>query len=186
MKANCPFAAATGAAIDGSLLAEFALTRTTDAPFWIRIGTPSGVIRFGARVEVSDDRAAQQERVVDSATYLAENFEKVPVMMIPILPGRLDGLPSFAATSMLGSILPGAWSFMLAARSRGLGTAWTTLHLFHEEETAEVLGIPYAEVTQMAMVPVAHTVGTDFRPGARGDIGEVVRWDDWSERAEGA
>ncbi|MCL2926268.1 MAG: nitroreductase family protein, partial [Trichodesmium sp. MAG_R04] len=72
-----------------------------------------------------EERIAQQNRVQSSAAYLAENFEKVPVMMIPILPGRYEGLPSVASAAMLGSILPGAWSFMLAARERGLGTAWT-------------------------------------------------------------
>jgi nitroreductase len=98
------------------------------------------------------DRAAQQDRVVDSATYLAENFEKIPVMVIPVLPGRLDGLPNMAATSMYGSILPGAWSFALAARERGLGTSWTTIHLMFEEQAAEILGIPYDQFTQCALI----------------------------------
>ncbi len=78
-----------------------------------------------------------------------------------------------------GSIAPAAWSFMLAARARGLGTAWTSLHLFFEEEAAELLGIPYDEVMQAALIPVAHTIGTDFRPGARNPLDSFVAWDRW-------
>ncbi len=78
-----------------------------------------------------------------------------------------------------GSIAPAAWSFMLAARARGLGTAWTSLHLFFEEEAAELLGIPDDEVMQAALIPVAHTIGTDFRPGARNPLDSFVAWDRW-------
>ena len=129
------------------------------------------------------DRAAQQDRVLDSASYLAANFEKAPAMLIPCLPGRLDGLPSFAATSMFGSILPGVWSFMLAARERGLGTSWTTIHLMHEQEAAEVLGIPFDEVTQCALVTVGYTKGTEFKPAKRPPIDTVLHWDSWGGTA---
>ncbi len=129
------------------------------------------------------DRAAQQERVVDSATYLAENFAKVPVMMIPLLPGRMDGLPSFAATSMFGSILPGAWSFMLAARERGLGTAWTTIHLMFEKEASEILGIDYDNYTQCALVTCGYSKGTDFKPAKRPPIETILHWDGWQGAA---
>jgi nitroreductase len=81
--------------------------------------------------------------------------------------------------SAYGSILPAVWSFMLAARSRGLGTAWTTLHLWHEKEVAEVLGIPYAEVTQVALIPVAYSVGTDFKPAPRKPLDPVFHVDTW-------
>jgi nitroreductase len=78
-----------------------------------------------------------------------------------------------------GSVLPAVWSFMLAARSRGLGTVWTTPHLHYEREVAELLGIPYESVMQVALIPVAHTVGTAFRPGPRAPLSEVVHWDSW-------
>jgi nitroreductase len=68
---------------------------------------------------------------------------------------------------------------MLAARSRGLGTAWTALHLDYEQEAAEVLGIPYEQVMQVALIPVAHTIGTNFKPGARLPTGERVHWGSW-------
>lgn len=126
-----------------------------------------------------DGRMAQQDRVVKSAQYLAENFEKVPVMMIPLLPGRFDGLPSMAATSMLGSILPGAWSFMIAARERGLGTAWTTIHLMFEEQAAEIIGIDYESYTQCALITCGYSLGTDFQPAKRPPIETVLHWDRW-------
>ncbi|MDH3755205.1 MAG: nitroreductase family protein [Acidimicrobiia bacterium] len=129
------------------------------------------------------ERLAQQGRVSESASYLAANFEKVPAMVIPCLPGRLDGLPNMAATSMYGSIHPGAWSFMLAARERGLGTAWTTIHLMHEEEAAEVLGIPFDAVSQCALITVGYTLGTDFKPAKRPPIETVLHWDSWGGEA---
>jgi|TARA_R110002110_G_scaffold58663_2_gene166712 nitroreductase len=128
------------------------------------------------------DREAQQDRVLDSATYLAENFEKAPAMLIPCLPGRLDGLPAMAGASMFGSILPGVWSFMLAARERGLGTSWTTIHLMHEQEAADVLGIPFDEVTQCALITVGYTKGTDFQPAKRPPMETVTHWNSWGGR----
>ena len=103
-------------------------------------------------------------------------------------PGARGGLPRAAAprtrpqvvqASAFGSVLPAVWSFMLAARARGLGTAWTTIHLFHEREAAEVLGIPYDEVAQVALIPLAHTIGTDFQPGPRRPLEGFARWDGW-------
>jgi nitroreductase len=80
---------------------------------------------------------------------------------------------------MWGSVLPATWSFMLAARARGLGTAWTSLHLAYEREAAAVLEIPYEQVTQVALIPVAHTIGTDFKPGPRIPTDQRVHWDNW-------
>ena len=128
-------------------------------------------------------RQAQQDRVTSSAEYLAQNFEKVPVMMIPLFPGRLDGLPAMASAAMLGSILPGAWSFMLAARERGLGTAWTTIHLFFEQQAAEILGIDHEQYTQCALITCGYSKGTDFKPAKRPPIETVLHWDGWGGTA---
>ena len=131
-------------------------------------------------VGAADDRADQQLRVMGSAAHLAENFHRVPVMLIPCLAGRPEEMPGMGAVSTLAGIIPSTWSFMLAARERGLGTCWTTIHLIHEEEAAEVLGIPYAEVSQVALITVAHTLGTDFRPATReGGAAAVTRWNSW-------
>lgn len=125
------------------------------------------------------ERAATQERVLSSAEHLAAHLQDAPVLVIPCMEGRLEALPPFAAASLWGSLLPAAWSFMLAARERGLGTCWTTLHLAHEQEAADVLGIPFDLVTQGLLTPVAHTVGTDFKPGPRADLDPILHVDGW-------
>ncbi|HKJ23776.1 MAG TPA: nitroreductase family protein [Myxococcota bacterium] len=126
---------------------------------------------------------AQQERVIDSAEYLSEHMAEAPVLMIPCVEGRVDQatgpMASIAAASVYGSIIPAAWSFMLAARERGLGTAWTTLHLMDEKEVSDLLGIPYDRVTQVALVPIAYTKGTDFKPARRKPLDDVVHVDAW-------
>jgi nitroreductase len=125
------------------------------------------------------DRAATQQRVHSSARYLADVMGRCPVLVLPCIEGRIDGQPNFVGSSVLGSIIPAAWSFCLAARSRGLGTSWTSLHLMHEEEAAAVVGIPYDSVTQAALLPLAYTKGTDFKPGPRTSLDGVVHVDTW-------
>ena len=123
---------------------------------------------------------ASYERIADSAQYLADNLERAPVFLIPCLAVSRVDRPSWGgAASRLGSVIQASWSFMLAARERGLGTCWTTLHLAFEEQAAEVLGIPYDNCTQVALIPVAHTIGTDFRPGMRKPSAKVLHWDGW-------
>lgn len=124
-------------------------------------------------------REAELERILDSADYLAEHLHEVPVHLIPCIRGRTEGQPVITQAGTWGSILPAVWSFMLAARTRGLGTAWTTVHLAYEEEVADLLGIPFQEVMQAALVPVAYTIGTDFKVGSRTSLDQVVRWDGW-------
>ena len=124
-------------------------------------------------------RRASMERVTRSAVYLAEHLHEVPVWMIPCIEGRFENLPSFIQASVFGSILPATWSFMLAARARGLASCWTTLHLMFEEEAAKVLDIPYESVTQVALLPVAYAIGTDFKPALRKPLDEVLHMDRW-------
>ena len=126
--------------------------------------------------EHADD--PQTRRVYESALALTDILPRVPVLVIPCMVGRVDGAENGIAASAYGSVMPAAWSFQLALRSRGLGSVWTTLHLFREREVAELLGIP-DDVTQVALLPVAHTVGTDFRPAARPPVEEVTFWDGW-------
>lgn len=129
--------------------------------------------------DATSPRALTQQRVGDSSDYLAEHLHEVPVYLIPCITGRLDGLPVDQNAGAWGSILPATWSFMLAARARGLGTAWTTLHLPYEKEVAEVLGIPYEKITQAALIPVAYTLGTEFSPAPREPLDKVLHWDKW-------
>jgi nitroreductase len=129
----------------------------------------------------SPDPAARalQRRIGRSARHLAGHLAEVPVHVVPCHAGRTEGRPQVVQASAFGSVLPAVWSFMLAARARGLGTTMTTIHLFHEREAAEVLGIPYDDYAQVGLVPLAHTVGTDFRPGARQPLERFVRWEGW-------
>ncbi len=121
----------------------------------------------------------QTARVLDSAVYLAENLERVPVHVIPCIKGRLpEGTPSAMAAGFFGSIFPAVWSFQLALRARGLGSVITTLHLAHEAEAAERLGIP-SDVTQCALLPVAYTVGDRFKPAERRPPEHITYWNRW-------
>jgi nitroreductase len=120
----------------------------------------------------------QTRRVYQSAVYLTEILDRVPVLVIPCIEGRADNAPNLASASRYGSIIPAAWSFMLALRSRGLGSVWTTLHLYKEKEAAELLGIP-EDVTQVALLPVAYTVGDDFKPAQRPPVEGITYWDGW-------
>ncbi|HLM19516.1 MAG TPA: nitroreductase family protein [Acidimicrobiia bacterium] len=120
----------------------------------------------------------QTKRVYESALQLAKTIQDVPVLVIPCIERRFDGAGLTATASAFGSILPAAWSFVLALRSRGLGTVWTTAHLSNEAGAAEVLGIP-GTVTQVAMFPVAYTIGTDFKPADRPPPESITSWNDW-------
>ena len=116
------------------------------------------------RKEIAASGRGPNEAIIDSSTYLAEHLHEVPVHVIPIALDRLpDGTDDGRVSGYYGSIIPAAWSFMLALRSRGLGSAWTTLHLAYEKEAAALLGIPDT-VTQVALLPVAYTIGDEFKP----------------------
>jgi nitroreductase len=134
-----------------------------------------------ARREASTADMPSREvlRIYRSAQYLADHMGEVPVLVIPCIAGRTEQAPIEEQASQWGSVLPAVWSFMLAARARGLGTCWTTLHLLHEREAAETLGIPYDQVMQAALIPVARTLGEDFHPGPRKPLDTIVHWDAW-------
>ncbi len=123
---------------------------------------------------------AQQDRVADSATYLSQHMAESPVLVIPCTAGlRLDNMPAMVSASMLGNILPATWSFMLAARARGLGMAWTTIHLMMEQAVADIVGIPFDTVQQVCLSPMAYTLGTDFKPALRPEPDSILHWDTW-------
>ncbi len=133
------------------------------------------------------DSATQQGRVIDSANFLAQNLEKVPVFVIPLIIGRMEdaleapgGAANLtnAAAGMFGSIVPAMWSFQLALRARGLGSCYTTLHLGLEKEAAELLGIP-DHMSQAGLLPVAYTKGTDFKPAKRDPVSTITYLDSY-------
>ncbi len=135
------------------------------------------------------ERNRVQERIEESAQYLNNHFEEAPVHVIPCIEGRTDlstktedwgNVPAILLQSaQWGSIAPATWNFMLAARARGLGTCWTSLHLFFEQQAAEIIGIPYQNVMQACLLPLAYTKGTNFKPGKRDSLESVIHWDSW-------
>jgi len=133
----------------------------------------------GAIHKEGDAERAQQDRVVDSATYLSEHMAEAPVLVLGCTAGRVDGAPAMMSASSMGNILPGMWSFMLAARARGLGTAWTTISLIMEKEVADIVGIPFDDIQQACLTPLAYTVGTDFKRALRPEPDSIIHWDTW-------
>ncbi|MFK8023900.1 MAG: nitroreductase family protein [Ilumatobacter sp.] len=124
---------------------------------------------------------SQADRVNQSAQHLAAHLHEVPVHVIPLLADRMDeGTPSWRQASRWGGILPAVWSFMLALRERGVGSAWTSLHLQNEREVSEMLGIPYDTYSQAGLFPVAYTIGTDFKLAKRPPAEDFIRWNEWS------
>jgi len=127
----------------------------------------------------TDPRTRRRDAIRSSSEYLRDNFHRVPVLLIPLIAGRTENAPVFAQASVWGSILPAVWSFMLALRERGLGSAWTTLHLPNEKEAAELLGIPHDRYMQAGLFPIAYTIGTDFKVAERLDLDGIVHWNSW-------
>ncbi|HXZ84697.1 MAG TPA: nitroreductase family protein [Myxococcota bacterium] len=115
-------------------------------------------------------------QLMASARHLAENLHRSPVLVVPLLEGRLEGADLFVSASMWASIIPAIWSFMLALRARGLGSCWTTVHLLREREMAELLGIDASQYTQAGLFPVAWTLGSEFRRAWRRPLREVLSW----------
>jgi len=146
------------------------------APFYPRVGRAYLAVN-GEGVD------GRQARVVDSATFLVDHIAEVPAWVIAM---RLDRLRADASNAEIsgyhGSVAPGVWSFQLAARARGLGSAWTTFHLVHEQEVADILGIP-PTVTQVALLPVAYYTGDDFAPAPRRPAHEITSFNRWGVRA---
>jgi len=138
-------------------------------------------IYIGSIDKGSAEANAQQQRSASSADYLGDHMGEAPVLVIPCSAAgmRTDGQAGMFAASMLGNVIPAMWSFMLAARARGMGTAWTTLHLMQEQAVADLLGIPFDTVQQVALSPLAFTKGTDFKPAVRPDPDTIIHWDAW-------
>ena len=145
------------------------------------------IYRRGAGTYLEDSQrdadaagAVQDSRVYSSARYLAENIQKAPVHVVPCI--AVDHLPAdpprYVWAGLMGSIMPAVWSFQLALRARGLGSTFTTLHLRRGEEAAELLGIP-SSIMQVGLVPVAYTIGTNFKPAERPPLDDITHWEQW-------
>ncbi len=121
-------------------------------------------------------KSTNNAKIIESAKFLADNMEKVPLFLLFCVEGAIDKASLGQQASGYGSILPAAWSFMLAARSRGLGCCWTTLHLRYADQVAAELSIPKG-LTQVALLPVAFYSGSSFKKAKRQPLETVVTWD---------
>jgi nitroreductase len=120
-------------------------------------------------------------RLIDSANYLAEHMHEAPVLIIPCVEAQLvQGGVQGGGPGAYASILPATWSLMLALRARGVGSAWTTLHLRYEKDAAALLGIP-DHIAQAALLPVAYFTGDDFKPAQRVPARERTYWNGWEQ-----
>jgi nitroreductase len=133
------------------------------------------------------EEGPRAERLAESTVHLRDHLHRVPALLVPILKDRFGVIRAGRSTvyydaSQWASIVPAIWSFMLALRSRGLGSAWTTIHLRREEEMADLLGIPYPTHIQAGLFPIAYTRGTRFRRAPRLPLREVLRYNAWSGR----
>ena len=120
------------------------------------------------------------ENISESVDYLRKHLAEVPAIAFPLLAGRLEGASVFYQASLWGSILQSVWSFFLALRTKGMGSAWTTAHLFREQEIAALLGIP-ANYTQVGLFPIAYTLGTEFKKAWRSPVEDVLNWNTFKE-----
>jgi nitroreductase len=121
---------------------------------------------------------ASRDRIIDAQEYLAAHIDEVPVHVIPCIEGSLEGMPPIFTPVLMASVIPAAWSFMLAARSRGLATSWSNFHMFDIEEANRVVGLPDG-VLQVALIATAYSIGTDFKPAPRRALERIVHWDTW-------
>jgi nitroreductase len=159
-------------------------------PRWVVVTDPAQRVAVADVYRSAMDRGRTEERaraaedvrmrrLFEGALHLEDNLEHVPVLVLPCIAGRPE--PSWEIAQLgahYGSVLPAVWSFMLALRSRGLVSCWTSAHLRREAEMARVLGIPES-YTQVALIPVAHTVGGQFHPARREPLEEVMYLDRW-------
>ena len=157
----------------------------TDADLKARIGerfAEVGRPYLAANSELRADERSQ--KVIDSAEFLVDHLAEVPALVIALRLDRPPLAPSMqgSAAAYFGSVLPGVWSFQLAARARGIGSAWTTFHLEHEAEIAELLGVP-PTVTQVCLLAVGYYTGESFTPAPRRPAGEVTFLNRWKQPA---
>lgn len=136
-------------------------------------------VYIGSIDKGTESANAQQQRSATSADFLGDRMGDAPALVIACTAGRTDGQTAMVASSMFGNVLPAMWSFMLAARARGLGTCWTTVHLMMEQQVADIVGIPFESVQQVCLSPLAYTIGTEFAPATRPDADTIIHWDQW-------
>lgn len=158
------------------VLVEDPATRATIAEWYRRHLSPPMEALLAQRRADGDEAGVRHS---ESVLHLGAVLGQVPVLAVVCVEGRIEDDPTLnGATWLLGSVFQAVWSFQLALRSRGLGSAFTTAHVLFETELRELLGIP-ATHSVVCMIPVAYTVGTEFRPAPRRPIEEATFVDHW-------
>ncbi|MCU0497680.1 MAG: nitroreductase family protein [Anaerolineae bacterium] len=129
----------------------------------------------------NEEARLTQQQLIESLEYLRDHLQQMPVLVIPCYAGRVDSSSNMNTlmTSPYGASLPAVWNFIQAARSRGLECAWTTSHLFLEQEAARLLKIPYEKMTQCCLLPLAYPIGVEFKTTSRKNIDEVIHLNGW-------
>jgi nitroreductase len=145
------------------------------------IAAIAGLYKAGLEAYAKDHYRANagvpdEGKLMDSAMTLLRVMDRVPALLVPLMPGRVEGKNASDQAVMWGSIVQAVWSFCLALRERGLGSAWTTVTLEREQDMAEVLGIPFEQYTQVGLFPIAYTLGTDFKKAWRKPVSEVLSY----------
>ena len=140
--------------------------------------TAMGVLHSGEKPSPMYPKGStpREDKLLESAYALAEKLDRMPALLIPLMPGRPDGKSVIEQAAMWGSIVQAVWSFFLALRSRGLGSCWATVTTRREKEIADLLGIPFEDYTQIGMFPIAYTIGTDFKKAYRKPVAEVLSY----------
>lgn len=149
-------------------------TKAKISEYFGAVGRPYLQMNAEAR---ADDRST---KVIDSATFLVDHLHEVPALVLAMRLDRPEGGSQGSAAAYYGSVLPGVWSFQLAARARGIGSAWTTFHLEHEAAVAELLGIP-PSVTQVCLLAVGYYTGDSFSPAPRRPAADVTYLNRWKQ-----
>ncbi|MGB1757419.1 MAG: nitroreductase family protein [Pseudomonadales bacterium] len=161
----------------------------------VAVQAPTGLIGEGWRFLVVTDpakKAAVAELYSDilvelmherglplkpSHQALIDRLHEIPCMIfvcaVGVPPDTVSGQIGF-----YGSILPAAWSLMLALRGRDIGTTWTSLLSGRSDAVAKILGIPDG-VTQTVMLPAAYTLNAVLKPAQRAPAEDVTFWDAW-------
>ncbi len=113
----------------------------------------------------------------------ADRLHEMPALILVCAEGRPATGPAAVQVGFYGSVLPAAWSLMLALRARGIGSTWTSLLVLHEEAVADVLGIP-ADVSQTVLLPIGYMKDAVLKPAKRKPAREVTFWNAWGEERD--
>jgi nitroreductase len=151
---------------------------------WIVVDDPTTIAKLGTlykSVVAEHSKALTskvvgvpgEDKVLESAMSLLNIIDKVPAMLVPLMPGRPEGKSAPEQAAMYGSIIQATWSFFLALRERGLGSVWMSAATRREKEASEILEIPFDQYTQIGWFPIAYTIGTDFKKAWRKPVSEV-------------